>query len=69
MKSLIGFTPIFSLLLQLVAIIGFQTGAFYYVQEQVKDGYPNCTWMHFLTAVSLHVVKFPHQLVGAEGGG
>lgn len=37
MKSLIGFTPIVSILLQLVAIIGFQTLAFYYVQEQVRN--------------------------------
>ncbi len=34
MKSLISFTPIVSLLLQLVAIVGFQMLAFEYVQVQ-----------------------------------
>ena len=34
MKSLISFTPILSLLLQMGVVIGFQCLAFFYVQSQ-----------------------------------
>ncbi len=47
MKSLISLTPIMSILLQLVVIIAFQTGSFFYVQEQswfVPFDYENPTY-------------------------